>query len=205
MLSSASNTTKTRADKWSTSCCVSAKKEASHVSRLREVLECAFVAAALATSVVFWFSQVGRGADVSTAPGDKIGPCQSFIVERQKKNELSSYLERLDKSCWECVWVLGVIFEGVQFLVAQSRCFLREWKHFLGGLSFFSLDGELSFFLRERVDRFFVFFRRCLFLCFREFSFFLRGLSWFFVFLKELIVPSIELPFLVELSFAWQR
>ena len=64
---------KTRADKWSTSCCVAAKKEGRVTSHV-----CVRFLSALLWLLrqrrSFFFFSPGRGADVSTAPGDRIGP-----------------------------------------------------------------------------------------------------------------------------------
>ena len=75
MLSSASNTTNSGALViCSISCCVAPKQDASHVTRLREVLECALRVFLWQRRSFFWFLQIGRGADVSTAPSDRSGP-----------------------------------------------------------------------------------------------------------------------------------
>ena len=103
-----------------------------------------------------------------------------FFVEReQKKKELC------------------VIFEGVQFLSAQSRIFLREWI-FLGRLEFFRLKETWVFFFRESWNFSFSFGE----FFFREFSFsfLLRGLSWFFFSWKSLVLKSRFFSVLRELS-----
>ena len=51
-----------------------AKKVANHVSRLSEVLDCASWLLFWQCRPFLWFPQIGRGTDVSTAPGGRIGP-----------------------------------------------------------------------------------------------------------------------------------